>query len=57
MRAGWKAKFILMVNLPEYLPPQRLNQILQQAGRIVGLADFRPSFGRFSVIQFKVLDD
>lgn len=57
MRQGWKAKFVLMVNLPEYVPPQRLNHILQQAGRIVGLADFRPSFGRFNVISFKQLDD
>lgn len=57
MKTGWKAKFILMVNLPEYVPHQRLNHILQQAGRIVGLADFRPSFGRFNVNTFEVLDD
>lgn len=57
LKEGWKAGFILMCNLPEYLPPQRLNLILQQAGRIVGLADFRPSFGRFSVIKFELLDD
>lgn len=57
LKEGWRAGFILMVNLPEYLPPQRLNQILQQAGRIVGLADFRPSFGRFNVTSFELLDD
>lgn len=57
MKTGWKAKFILLVNLPEYVPPQKLNYLLQQAGRIIGLADFRPSFGRFSVIKFEVLDD
>lgn len=57
LKEGWKASFILMVNLPEYLPAQRLNGILQQAGRIIGLADFRPSFGRFVVTKFEVLDD
>lgn len=57
LKEGWKAGFILMVHLPEYVPPQRLNHILQQAGRIVGLADFRPSFGRFAVTRFEVLDD
>lgn len=57
MKEGWKATFILMCNLPEYLPSQRLNHILQQAGRIVGLADFRPSFGRFNVNRFEVLED
>lgn len=57
MKTGWKAKFILMVNLPEYVPPPKLNYLIQQAGRIIGLADFRPSFGRFSVVKFEVLDD
>lgn len=57
LKEGWKAEFILMVNLPEYVPAQRLNHILQQAGKIIGLADFRPSFGRFAVVKFEVLDD
>ena len=57
MKEGWKAQFILMVNLPEYVPAQRLNHILQQAGRIIGVADFRPSFGRFNVTKFELLDD
>lgn len=57
LREGWKAKFILMVNLPEYVAPQKLNYLLQQAGRIIGLADFRPSFGRFNVNSFELLDD
>lgn len=57
MKEGWKAKFFLQVNLPEYCPAQRLHYLLQQAGRIIGLADFRPSFGRFQVNSFEVLDD
>jgi len=57
MREGWSAKFMLQVNLPEYCPTQRLNYLLQQAGRIIGLADFRPSFGRFNVTKFQTLDD
>lgn len=56
-KEGWRAKFILMVNLPEYVPHQMLNGLVQQAGRIIGLADFRPSFGRFVVTKFTVLDD
>lgn len=57
MKEGWTAKFMLQVNLPEYCPPQKLNYLLQQAGRIIGLADFRPSFGRFNVTKFELLDD
>lgn len=57
LREGWRCKFMLQCNLPEYVPPQKLNALVQQAGRIIGVADFRPSFGRFNVIAFKVLDD
>lgn len=57
LREGWKAGFILMVNLPEYIPPQVLNSLLVQAGRIIGIADFRPSYGRFNVTGFDILDD
>jgi len=57
LKPGWKAGFILMVNLPEYLAPQKLNALIQQGGRIIGMADFRPSFGRFNVIKFELLDD
>jgi hypothetical protein len=57
MREGWKAKFIMLVNLPEYVDPQMLNETIQQAGKLIGLADFRPSFGRFNVVKFDVLED
>lgn len=57
LKEGWKVKAILMVNLPEYVEAQKLNALLQQAGRIIGLADFRPSFGRFTVTHFELLDD
>lgn len=57
MAEGWECTFILMVNLPEYVDEHMLNSTIQQAGRLIGLADFRPSFGRFLVTDFKVLED
>lgn len=57
MREGWKVSFVLMVNLPEYIDHQLLNHTIQQAGKLIGLADFRPSFGRFNVVNFEVLKD
>lgn len=57
MKEGWKVTFIIMVNLPEYISPQFLNSTIQQAGKLIGLGDFRPSFGRFNVTEFEVLDD
>lgn len=54
---GWRASFVLLCNLPEYVTPQLLNQTVAAAGKLVGVGDFRPSYGRFSVIAFEVLDD
>lgn len=57
MKEGWKVTFVLMCNCPEYINPQKLNETIQTAGKLIGLADFRPSFGRFVIAQFKVLED
>jgi len=57
MNEGWTATFILMVNLPEYINQSLLNATIQAAGKLIGLADFRPSFGRFILTDFEVLDD
>lgn len=56
-KEGWKAKIILQVNLPEYISSQDLNSTIQNAGKLIGVGDFRPTFGRFNVTQFEVLDD
>jgi hypothetical protein len=54
-RAGWSAEIVLMCQSPTYIPPTVLLETLNTAGRLVGVADFRPSFGRFQVSEFKVL--
>jgi len=54
---GWRASFILLCNLPEYIDPPLLNSTIAAAGRLIGIADGRPTYGRFVVVEFKVLDD
>lgn len=56
LKTGWRAEFLLMVNTPEYISPADLNEVIQMAGRLIGLADFRPTFGRFNVVGFEVLN-
>jgi hypothetical protein len=56
MREGWKAEIELMVNLPEYIPPMFLRQVLDDAGRLVGVGDFRPTYGRFTISQWIIGD-
>ena len=50
---GWKAQFQLMVNIPEYVPQDILHEVINNAGRLIGLGDFRPSYGRFVVVKFE----
>jgi hypothetical protein len=52
MKKGWRAQFDFMVLTPEYIEPSDLHSVLTQAGILIGVADFRPTYGRFSVTQF-----
>lgn len=51
---GWQAKLDLMVHLPEYIRPEDLHDVLSQAGRLIGVGDFRPTYGRFQVVAFDI---
>lgn len=55
MRKGWRATFNVQVLLPEYVHDDLLNSLIVDAGRLIGLADFRPSYGRFKVIGWEVV--
>lgn len=56
IKSGYTLKVQLQCNLPEYIDPPMLNEVIGQAGRLIGLGDFRPSYGRFQVVQFEVID-
>lgn len=53
MRLGWKASIDLQVLTPEYISTDLLSEVLSSAGRLVGVGDFRPTFGRFRVERFE----
>ena len=54
MRAGWTAEFELMVTLPEYIDKHELRATIESAGRLIGVGDFRPTFGRFGITGFTI---
>lgn len=54
MTSGWEATILFQVLLPEYIIPELLNETIQSAGRLIGVGDFRPTFGRFQVTGFSV---
>lgn len=54
LKAGWECKIQLMVGLPEYISPTLLHEVVNDAGRLVGVGDFRPTYGRFMVKSFDI---
>lgn len=55
--SGWRATFEIMVTLPQYISPADLREVLVDAGRLCGLGDFRPTYGRFGVSHFQVISE
>lgn len=56
MQSGWRCVVSFQILLLEYINPALMNETLQYAGRIVGVGDFRPSFGRFMITGFDVIE-
>ena len=55
LRPGWVVAATFQILLPEYISPELFNEVLQSAGRLIGVGDFRPTFGRYQVVGFEVL--
>lgn len=50
--SGWVLEFCLEIQDAQ-LRSDVVQEVLAEAGRAVGIGDFRPKFGRFEVIQFQ----
>jgi len=53
MLVGWTADFQIHVIAPEYVSEPFLHDLVTMAGRLVGIADHRPTYGRFAVQHFE----
>jgi len=51
-KAGWELTFTINV-IDDELPFEIVNDVLNLAGKTVGIGDFRPKFGRFMVTHFQ----
>lgn len=50
---NWESEFKLNVLSTDYITSDLLKQILEYAGKYIGVGDYRPRFGRFQVVSFK----
>jgi hypothetical protein len=51
--SGWEATFDVEVLLTEYISEIELLDTIVNGGKLSGIGDFRPSFGRFQVVGFQ----
>lgn len=51
--AGWRADFEFSVSLPEYIDENFLRSLVDGGGKFVGLADMRPTYGRYHVVNWE----
>jgi hypothetical protein len=56
-RLGWQAEFDIIVLTPEYISPTDLHSVMSAAGLLVGVGDFRPTYGRFNITSWELLAD
>lgn len=56
MKIGWKADMVFTILTPEYIDEHLFYDVLAMAGRLIGIGDFRPTYGRFNVTQYKILE-
>lgn len=54
--ARWRGTILLLINRPECVSSHVLHGLLNDAGGLIGIADFRPTYGCFQVTRFEVLD-
>jgi len=52
--AGWSCEVEFMVLLPQYISESFLRLVLMDGGRLVGVGDFRPTFGRYSITRWQM---
>lgn len=56
-KEGWTCETSLMVNLPQYISGNDLLATVTMAGKVIGVGDFRPTYGRFQVINFELQEN
>lgn len=56
MEEGWEVRFDLLIGLPTYISPKFLYELIEWAGMYCGLLDYRPTYGKFKVVNFELFE-
>ena len=53
-KKGWQVDFTLISLVPDLVTPEFLRKLVDYAGLLGGLGDFRPTYGRFRVTHWEI---
>lgn len=53
-RKGWEVDFTLISLVPDLVTPDFLRKLVDNAGLLIGMGDFRPTYGRFRVMRWEI---
>jgi len=56
MNVGWEVSCTISSLLPEYITRELLYDVLDQAGKFCGIGDFRPTFGRYKIVKWELIE-
>lgn len=56
LKKEWSCEFLIQINLPEYISFIDLNDVIVSAGKLIGIGDFRPTYGRFILSKLELLN-
>ena len=54
-KRGWQVDFTLISLVPDLVTPEFLRVLVDYAGLLGGIGDFRPTYGRFKVIHWEIV--
>jgi len=54
LNTGWELEYSIIVTVPQYVTRETLAELVTSAGRLVGLADFRPTYGRYTCVGLTI---
>lgn len=56
INSGWQCTCEFLLQLPEYIDLDLFIDTLSQAGKLCGVGDYRPSYGRFAIKNYEIID-
>lgn len=56
IKSGWEVSCDFLIQVPEYIDLDMFIDTLTHAGKLCGVGDYRPSYGRFAIKNYEIIN-